>query len=375
MDADLNRYLRVTATYEDGHGTGKVLSRIPTTPVSPEPTTLNNPPEFPAGPLMRSIPENARPNGTVGARVIATDSDGHSLTYGLDGGLGNFTIVDVGNTAGQIRVAPGATLDHETGPTLTVTVTATDPTTMTDTVVVTIEVTDVNEPPEAESAEASTREDEPVTIDVLNDVEDPEDEQSALTVNIVRRPENGSVVVNAPANRTITYTPGADYNGSDSFTYQAQDTGRLRSNEATVSLTISEVNDAPTFFPTTAARSVPEDAERGDDVGPPVTATDVDAGDMLTYSLSGPDELSFVIDPDSGQITVADMVTFDIVMTPTYMVTVTATDSADPPGTATVAVTITVVTGPVAPPPSSGGGGFAEVVAAVAAGAAAPARA
>ena len=65
------------------------------------------------------------------------------------------------------------------------------------------------------------------------------------------------------------------------------------------------MNDAPTFAPPMAERSVPEDAEGGAFVGPPVTAEDVDEGDTLTYSLSGADASSFAIDQDSGQITVA----------------------------------------------------------------------
>ena len=50
---------------------------------------------------------------------------------------------------GQIQVKDGAMLDHETKPTLTVTVTATDPRGGTDTITVTINVTDVDEMPTA----------------------------------------------------------------------------------------------------------------------------------------------------------------------------------------------------------------------------------
>ena len=42
-----------------------------------------------------------------------------------------------------------------------------------------------------------------------------------------------------------TYTPDADYNGTDSFTFSAYD-GTVDSNVATFSLTINAVNDAPT---------------------------------------------------------------------------------------------------------------------------------
>ena len=119
---------------------------------------------------------------------------------------------------------------------------------------------------------------------------------------------------------------------------------------ATFDITIEDVNEAPVFQSNTATRSVPENAAAGNPVGPPVTATDVD-GDDLFYRLSGNDEFSFAIDPDSGQITVGDMVTQD-----TYEVTVEADDGKG--GRATVDVTITVTTGPVASPPIIFGGGF-----------------
>src|SRR4051812_49530326 len=41
-----------------------------------------------------------------------------------------------------------------------------------------------------------------------------------------------------------TYTPDANFNGADSFTFTASD-GALGSNEATVSITVNPANDAP----------------------------------------------------------------------------------------------------------------------------------
>src|SRR5205823_6549496 len=46
------------------------------------------------------------------------------------------------------------------------------------------------------------------------------------------------------ANGSFTYTPSANVNGADSFTYKAND-GALNSNTATVTITINAVNDAP----------------------------------------------------------------------------------------------------------------------------------
>ena len=160
------------------------------------------------------------------------------------------------------------------------------------------------------------------------------------------QPLNGRAHVES--DRTIRYTPTANFAGSDSFTYRVSD-GSL-SDDGSVTVTVEAVNDAPTFPSPPAARSVPEDAEADDNVGAPVTATDVDDGAMLTYRLSGADASSFDIDSD-GQITVGMGVTFDAATKDTYTVTVTADDgSGEANATATVEVTITVTAGPVLPP-------------------------
>src|SRR5206468_3455238 len=66
-------------------------------------------------------------------------------------------------------------------------------------------------------------------------------EGSPLTYAIVAAPAHGALSGTAPA---LTYTPAANYNGADSFTFKAND-GALDSNVATVSITVVAVNDAP----------------------------------------------------------------------------------------------------------------------------------
>ena len=71
---------------------------------------------------------------------------------------------------------------------------------------------------------------------------DSDVEGSALTASVVTNPAHGTLTLNA--NGSYTYTPTANYNGTDSFTYRVSD-GSLNSNTATVSITITAVNDAP----------------------------------------------------------------------------------------------------------------------------------
>ena len=212
-----------------------------------------------------------------------------------------------------------------------------------DSITVTINVSDVPEPPTAVNDTATTAEDQSVSIDVLDNDTDPDTERANLRVSVLTQPLNGRARVES--DRTITYTPNANFAGENSFTYRLSD-GSL-SDDGSVTVTVTPVNDAPTFPSTPAARSVPESAKAGANVGVPVTATDVENA-MLTYRLvPGADSGSFNIDADSGQITVATGVTFDIATQATYVVTVTADDgSGEANATATVEVTITVTAGP-----------------------------
>ncbi|MGH9777419.1 MAG: Ig-like domain-containing protein, partial [Candidatus Acidiferrales bacterium] len=64
-----------------------------------------------------------------------------------------------------------------------------------------------------------------------------------LSVTMVTAPANGMALINM--DNTVTYTPNADFNGMDSFTYTLSDT--FTTDTATVNVTINAVNDAPAF--------------------------------------------------------------------------------------------------------------------------------
>ena len=255
---------------------------------------VNEAPEFTAATAERSVSESAQPGANVGVPVTANDVDGDLLGYRLQGA----PEFEIDEDTGQIQVAPGVTLDREHTSSYEVTVTAADGKGGTDSITVTINVSNVNEAPTAVNDTATTDEDQSVRIDVLANDTDPDTERAALTVSVLRDPLDGTARVES--DRTITYTPNANFAGENSFTYSVSD-GSL-SDAGSVTVTVEAVNDAPTFPSPTAERSVPEDAEADDNVGAPVTATDVDNA-MLTYRLSGADASSFDIDSD-GQITV-----------------------------------------------------------------------
>jgi len=78
---------------------------------------------------------------------------------------------------------------------------------------------------------------------VLKNDTDSDNGPQPLSARNASMPAHGSVVL--ASNGSFTYTPNADYNGSDSFTYEAFD-GQA-ADTATVTITITAVNDAPSF--------------------------------------------------------------------------------------------------------------------------------
>jgi VCBS repeat-containing protein len=109
---------------------------------------------------------------------------------------------------------------------------------------VTLDVTSVNDAPVAAGDSYQTTEDTPLTVPAVGVLGNDSDvEGTALSAVLVTGPAHGTLTQSADG--SFTYTPSANYHGTDSFTYRASD-GSADSNIATVSLTISAVNDAPT---------------------------------------------------------------------------------------------------------------------------------
>ncbi|WP_041523728.1 tandem-95 repeat protein [Gilvimarinus agarilyticus] len=116
--------------------------------------------------------------------------------------------------------------------------------TVSNAATVTVSVIGVNDVPVAVADPASVDEDDSVEVDVLANDSDIDGSLDVTTVAIVNDGAHGTAVVSATTG-VITYTPDADFNGSDSFTYQVDDNLGGTSNEATVTVTVNSINDAP----------------------------------------------------------------------------------------------------------------------------------
>ena len=127
-----------------------------------------------------------------------------------------------------------------------------------------------NDAPLAESQSAVTNEDEAIPIMLIGTDQNQDD----LTYQIVETPAHGTLTGTAP---NFTYTPVADYNGEDRFTFQVSDEV-ISSQPAAVTITINPVNDTPIAVPLSLAAD--EDAA----LSLSLEGTDAD-GDSLIYEV------------------------------------------------------------------------------------------
>ena len=131
--------------------------------------------------------------------------------------------------------------------------------------------TAVNDAPVADDDFYSINEDaslvEPADGVLLNDADVDGDTINAV---LVSGPSHAASFT-LDADGSFSYTPEANWNGSDSFTYKAND-GTTDGNVATVSIVVNPVNDAPTFGTGVGDGIVTTAVGASADVGRSVTA-------------------------------------------------------------------------------------------------------
>jgi YVTN family beta-propeller protein/VCBS repeat-containing protein len=180
----------------------------------------------------------------------------------------------------------------------------------------------------------TTAEDTVLTNNVLSN--DTDADGDALSATISTQATHGTIALNTDG--TFTYTPTADYNGADGFTYIVSD-GRGGTGQASVAITITAVNDAPVaradsgYFTTNENTTLSVFANDG-----LITWDANDSeGDNLTSSLAG--------QPTNGTVDVNSDGSF--VYTPNFgyvgtdSFTYTVSDGQSTSNTATVGITVT----------------------------------
>ena len=135
LDYEAQSSYSVTVTASDGTDSDSVAVTVTVNEV--ESSSSDNPPVIGALPTDLVIREQT--TGNVGSPFTATDADGDTITWSVSGtGASTFDI-----SGGQLSLASGVTLDYETQSSYSITVTASDGNGGSDTVAVTVPVTDV----------------------------------------------------------------------------------------------------------------------------------------------------------------------------------------------------------------------------------------
>lgn len=164
--------------------------------------------------------------------LSATDADGDTLTYTVVAAPKYGTLT---GTAPNLTYTPNANYNGSDSFTFK----ANDGAIDSNVATVSINVVAQNDAPVAQNQTVTTNEDTATIVTLTgSDIEN-----DALTFSITQQPAHGTLTGTAP---NVTYKPAANFNGADSFSFKAND-GVADSNAATVNITVTAVNDAPTM--------------------------------------------------------------------------------------------------------------------------------
>ncbi|MCG9127098.1 cadherin domain-containing protein, partial [Candidatus Poribacteria bacterium] len=290
----------------------------------------------------RSIAENTVAGQNIGTPVEATDDNGYTLTYSLSGtDAASFDIV---SASGQLQTK--ASLDFETKSSYSVTITATTTEGLTDTISVTINVTDVNEAPvfSSVSTTLSVAENTDSGSNIGSPITATDEDNDTLSYRLSGT-DAASFYIGETSGQLQTKA-ALDYESKNVYYVSviASDGSLTASIPVTINITNideQDVNNAPVFTDgSSTTRSVQENTAAGVNIGSPVDATDADA-DTLTYAISGTDAASFDIVNTTGQI--QTKASLDYETKSSYSVIVTATDTEDQSVTINVTINVTDV--------------------------------
>ncbi|MCB8981162.1 MAG: cadherin domain-containing protein [Ardenticatenaceae bacterium] len=295
------------------------------------------------------LPENSAIDTSVGT-VTATDADfGDSLSYTITNSLPEaaFSIV---TTTGQIKVSNSTPLDLETNPTFTLTVEVKDSGNLTDSAQVTINLLNVNEAPVVDPAGSFNIAENTVTGTAVTTITATDvDASDVITFSITAGNTANAFAIGASSGE-ITVADGSllDYDippTSYTLTIKAEDiAGAFDTEDVVINLT--NVNEPPVISP-----SGPFNVSENTMTGTPVTtvsATDVDASDVITFSITaGNTANAFTLGASTGVLSIADGSLLDYDTPPTsYTLTIKAEDIAGAFDTEDVVINLTNINEP-----------------------------
>ena len=282
--------------------------------------------------------------GNIGTAVTAMDDDNDTLSYSLEGTDKDSFTIDSGT--GQIKTKVGSKYDRETKASYSVTVKADDQNGGTDTIAVTVNVTDVAEKP-LTPARPSVFSGSTTSVNVMWNAPSNTGRPTIISYDLQYREGMTGDWMDGPQDVPVTNSTITRLKEDTEYQVQVRATnsdGDSTWSDPGTGRTNVHGNRAPEFSGMSAIRSFAEtvgDAtvQSAGNVGAAVTATDADSH-TLTYSLEGTDEEKFTIVPASGQIRTKVGESYDRETKASYSVMVKADDGNG--GTDTIVVTVNI---------------------------------
>ncbi len=295
--ADTNGQSIISITITNGNGTTADSSFV---------VYVNGKPNFESSNSV-SFEENT--SGTV-IDVNATDPEDSTVTYSLETSIDDKNLFSINPTTGEITFVNPPDyenpIDENTDNDYIITVAAIDngAPAASDTMQITISVTDVNENPIAENDTTyNTSEDVILTIAAPGVLVNDEDPESAIITTTLNSGSEINGVVTLNENGSFTFEPDTNSYGTGSFSYYVTDETGHTSNTATVKITIDAVNDAPIITSNdtvtinenlTTVSTVTTTDEENDNINYSVSA----GVDSTLFSITTTGDISFKNAPD-----------------------------------------------------------------------------
>ncbi|MBU1424818.1 MAG: cadherin domain-containing protein [Gammaproteobacteria bacterium] len=316
-------------------------------PMTVNVTSVNNPPTI-SNQTFRINESSA--NGTAVGTVLASDPDsGNVLSYSITAG-NTSSAFSINASTGALSVNNTAAL--AANPTFSLTVTVTDGGGLSANATVTV---NVNKAPSISNQTFSINEGSANGTSVGTVI--ASDAGDTLIYSITASSPSSAFSINSSTGViSVSDTTALIYatNPTFSLTVQVTDSGNL-SASATVTVNVNPpgtpANNAPSIANQTFAI---DDCSANGTVAGSVLASDPDAGDSLSFSITaGNTDSAFAINPTTGVLSVSNSAAVSYTTNPTFSLTVQVTDNGSLSANATVTVNVNA---PTSPPPTSGGG-------------------
>jgi hypothetical protein len=293
-----------------------------------------------------TIDENLTTGSTVDT-VVATDPDaGQVLTYSIIAG-NTSNAFSINSSSGQITVNTSSAINYEVNPSFALSVRVQDNGigTLSDTAIVTVNLTNLNEAPVIANQTFNINEGIANGSAVGTVIASDPDAGQTLTYSITAGNTSNAFSIDSPTGViTVNTSSALDYETTPVFTLtvQVQDNGAgALSSSATVTINLNKVNEYPVI--NNQSFSILENLDNGSAAGT-VVASDPDAAQTLTYSITaGNTSNAFSINSSTGVITVNTSSALDYETTPVFTLTVQVQDNGAGALSSSATVTISLI--------------------------------